>query len=277
MFNPSEGYSDLPVIVPCGQCIGCRLERSRQWAIRCTHEASLYDENCFITLTYDNQHLPADNGLNKRHFQLFMKRLRKKYAEKIIRYYHCGEYGDAYGRPHYHALLFNHDFQDKTIWKISNDIPLYRSDVLSSLWPMGYSSIGACTFQSAAYVARYILKKITGDIADNHYTDPDTGVIKQSEYTTMSRRPGIAKQWLNKYKSDVFPCDNVVLNGKKLRPPKYYDNQYEISDPEAYRNLQHQRLRNAFKHVDNNTPLRLKTRERLQNLKAQRLIRGLDE
>jgi len=116
VFNPKYGYPDMPVELPCRQCIGCRLEYSRQWAIRCLHEASLYDENCYITLTYDDQKLPESydikNGLDLSHFQLFMKRLRKKYGAKI-RFFHCGEYGEDRGRPHFHACIFNHDFQDK--------------------------------------------------------------------------------------------------------------------------------------------------------------------
>ncbi len=163
VFNISQAYTDRPVNIPCGQCIGCRLDKSKQWAIRCVHEASLYDNNSFITLTYNTEHLPEDRSLEVRVFQLFMKRLRKRFGTKI-RFYACGEYGDQNGRPHYHACLFNHDFQDKKLWKRGKDpsLDLYRSADLEKLWPYGYSSIGEVTFQSAAYVARYIMKKITG-------------------------------------------------------------------------------------------------------------------
>ena len=98
VFNRNHGFADLPVTVPCGQCIGCRLERSRQWAIRCTHEASLWEKNCFITLTYNDENLPKDGSLDVTHFQKFMKRLRKKHGAGI-RFYHCGEYGDKFGFP----------------------------------------------------------------------------------------------------------------------------------------------------------------------------------
>ena len=107
-FRLREGYADMPVDVPCGQCIGCRLERSRQWAVRCMHEASLYENNCFITLTYNEDHIPSDGSLKKDHFQKFMKRLRKKFGAGI-RFFHCGEYGAELSRPHYHAILFNFD------------------------------------------------------------------------------------------------------------------------------------------------------------------------
>ena len=106
VFNPQMGYRDRPVTVPCGQCIGCRLERSRQWAIRCYHEASMYERNSFVTLTYDDESLPLGGTLVFRDFQLFMKRLRKQYGAGI-RFYACGEYGEKFGRPHYHVCLFN--------------------------------------------------------------------------------------------------------------------------------------------------------------------------
>ncbi len=276
VFDRNIGYSDLPVTVPCGQCVGCRLERSRQWAVRCTHEASLYEENCFITLTYNDNKVPDDHSLNKRHFQLFMKRLRKNTGRKI-RYYHCGEYGDKKGRPHYHACLFNYDFPDKKHWKTINEVPLYISDQLEETWKNGFCTIGSVTFESAAYVARYIMKKITGEIADDHYFDPETGVFLEPEYTTMSRRPGIGQGWIKKWTSDVYPCDNVVINAKLTRPPKYYDTQYEILDPDEFTKIKALRSKKAKKHIDNNTPLRLKTRERIQQLKLKQLPRELNQ
>ena len=126
--------------LPCGQCIGCRLEYSRQWAIRCMHEASLYEDNCFITLTYDQDHLPHDRSLNKSHFQKFMKRLRKRFGGGI-RFYHCGEYGERTRRPHYHACIFNFDFSDKKLFKIVNNHRLYTSEQLEELWPFGFSTM----------------------------------------------------------------------------------------------------------------------------------------
>ena len=127
------GYESFEV--PCGQCIGCRLERSRQWAMRCCHEASLYDLNCFITLTYDPEHLPPDGSLVLDHFQRFMKRLRKRFGSGI-RFFHCGEYGEKFARPHYHACLFNFDFPDKVLYTIRDEIRLYRSAILEELWPL---------------------------------------------------------------------------------------------------------------------------------------------
>lgn len=272
--NPSY----KPIQLPCGQCIGCRLERSRQWAIRCHHEASLHENNCFITLTYDNDHLPIDNSLNVRHFQLFMKRLRKKFPRtpnNNIRFYHCGEYGEKLGRPHYHALIFNLDFPDRRHHQTINKQKLYTSKILSELWPMGFCLIGDVSFQSAAYVARYIMKKVNGELADDHYYDSETGSWKKPEYTTMSRRPGIGKNWLNKFQTDIYPGDFVVIDNKKMRPPKYYDTQLELSDPESYEIIKENRVAAALKHVDNNTPSRLKVREAVQQARLNQLPRNL--
>ena len=139
--------------IPCGQCIGCRIERSRQWAIRCYHEASLHAENSFVTLTYNDTNLPANNCVSVRELQLFMKRLRKRFGAGI-RFYGCGEYGDLTGRPHYHICLFNFSPPDLTLYKITNDQRLYSSKSLDTIWGKGYTLTGDVTFQSAAYVAR---------------------------------------------------------------------------------------------------------------------------
>jgi hypothetical protein len=289
-FASAHGYRSLNL--PCGQCVGCRLERSRQWAIRCVHESQLYSNNCFITLTYDNAHLPEDRSLNVKHFQDFMKRLRFHHRglQPVIdddgketfpiRFFHCGEYGEQLGRPHYHACLFNFDFPDKVFWKRSNGVPLFTSKILSDLWGMGFVSIGSVTFESAAYVARYIMKKVTGDKAFEHYNEVDmhTGEVTRClkpEYITMSRRPGIARRWFEKYHSDVYPADLVVLRGRKLKPPKYYDSQYEILDPFALDAVKHDRFTKSLVHADNCTPARLAVREEVQLERLSRLVRNL--
>jgi hypothetical protein len=254
-FKPKIGYE--PIWLPCGQCIGCRLERSRQWAMRCVHEAQMYDRNCFVTLTYDDEHLPANGSLNKRDFQLFMKRLRKRYGAGI-RYYQCGEYGELLGRPHHHAILFNFDFPDKQLWSVRDGVRLYRSASLEQLWPHGYSTIGDVTFESAAYVARYCTKKITGKLAGEHYKG------KMPEYATMSRRPGIGRAWLEKYKDDVYNHDYVVVrNGLKLRPPRYYDKIYDEIDPERMMALKEKRGEAATENIKERHWQRLEVKEEL--------------
>lgn len=304
VFDSSKAlFRNQPIKVACGQCVGCRLERSRQWAIRCIHEASQYEDNCFITLTFNDQSLfnrenPA--SLNVVEFQKFMKRLRKKLLPKNpysktneahlyqkfhkkhqIRYFHCGEYGEKYGRPHYHACLFNIDFKDKELFKIENGHRLYTSKILSKLWPFGHCSIGNVTFESAAYVARYIMKKVTGDPAEEHYrlVDEETGeyIDREPEYTTMSRRPGIGKDWFDQYQTDVYPSDFITVNGKKMRPPKFYDKLYEAQHPYKFEEIKQDRVLKAKDFKDNNTPDRLATREKVQLHKLDHLPRNLDK
>lgn len=264
VFKISEAAEpDREMQIGCGRCAGCRLERSRQWAMRISHEASFYEDNCFITLTFDDPHLklrrPEDKEGNKlsnwsiwpREFQLFMKKLRKRNPEKKIRYFHCGEYGERpeegqlLGRPHYHACLFNHDFKDKKEFGSRGDNQYYISGELESIWPYGHCVIGEVTFDSAAYVARYIMKKRTGDQAGDHYRritgfNEDTGELEYDplcpEYITMSR--GIGRNWFNKYQeTDLYNKDYVTVNGKRSRPPRFYDKELEKVDPDKYEEI----------------------------------------
>lgn len=266
----------MPVEIPCGQCIGCRLERSRQWAIRCVHEAQLHQENCFITLTYDDDNLPLNRSLDISHFQKFMKRLRKFLPQKV-RFYHCGEYGDTNGRPHYHACIFGHDFPDKIKWTEREGIILYRSRELETLWPAGFSTIGDVTFESAAYCARYILKKVNGELAKNHYVqiDPFTGEItyRQPEYTTMSRRPGIGTGWFSRFNAEVYPADEVIMRGRPIQPPKFYDGLYELGHPIELEKIKQRRKRKASKFSADQTPERLKVRCQVQKSQIKQLPR----
>lgn len=207
--------------LPCGKCIGCRTDRATMWANRCTHEASLWNSNQFLTLTYDDEHLPEENHLRPRDLQLFIKRVRK-YAQgnattltrdtrRSLRYFACGEYGEANSRPHYHALIFNGAFTDLT--RIKKD--LYSSETLARLWPYGNHSIGAVTPRSAAYIAQYNLKKQgRGDF------DAD-GVERQAPFLRMSRRPAIGHDWLTQYATDL-QNGYLVENARKHPIPRYY-------------------------------------------------------
>jgi len=210
--------------------------------MRCVHEASLYDENCFITLTYDNEHLPALGNLDRAAFPLFMKRLRKAISPRKVRFYHAGEYGDSFGRPHYHACLFGFDFPDKELYTERAGLPVWRSELLQKLWPFGRTEIGSVTFESAAYVARYILKKLLGKDAEHGYDlyDGETGEIvgkRVPEYTTMSRRPGIGRGWYEKFKDEVYPSDSVLIRGQLMKPPRAYDLYLEEEAPAMLRRL----------------------------------------
>lgn len=251
--------------LPCGQCIGCRLERSRQWAVRMMHEAQLHEDNCFITLTYSPENLPRDGSLNKAHFQGFMKRLRARFSGRKIRFFHCGEYGEQLQRPHYHACLFGFDFPDKVFYKHVGDSRLYLSQILEDTWRFGFCSIGEVTFESAAYVARYITKKVTGDLADDHYLsfDPVTGesFVLQPEYVTMSRRPGLASAWFEEYCNEVFPSDEVIARGFACRPPRYYDKLFEAAHGDLDF-IKRERRKALRAHLDDVSPERLRVRER---------------
>lgn len=282
------------VELPCGRCIGCRIERSRSWALRCVHEASLYDKNCFITLTYDDEHIDPDGSLKKRDFQLFMKKLRKRHCgdkkvrmpdgelRRPIRFFQCGEYGDKLGRPHHHALLFNFDFQDRVLLYAKNGVMHYHSIELESIWENGLCEVGDLTFQSAAYVARYVMKKVNGDRAFEHYNEVDheTGEITRQvvpEYITMSRRPGIGAAWFDRFKSDVYPKDFVTEDGKVFKTPSYYDKLLERIDADELDNIRQDRRRKAESRREDHTLSRLRVQEAIKKRKVKKLVRSYED
>lgn len=252
--------------LPCGQCIGCRLERSRQWAVRIMHEASLHPVNCFITLTYDDDHLPSNLSLDHTHFQRFIKRYRKRISPEKLRFYMCGEYGDDNFRPHYHACVFGHRPDDLVLHaKSDSGQYVYTSEFLQSLWPFGYSSVGELTFESAAYVARYVMKKITGPMASKHYevVDALTGeiTVRKPEYARMSLRPGIAGSWFDKFQSDVYPRDHVISRGHEAKPPRYYDKLLTRVNPDLMESIKFSRSEKARERFEDNTSERLQVKE----------------
>lgn len=214
VFSSKEGFGDLPLDLPCGQCIGCRIRRAQDWVVRCVHESSQHETSSFLTLTYDQVNVPSNGSLDHRHFQLFAKRMRK--ANRPFRYLVAGEYGGQTYRPHYHACVFGQDFsRDRTIWRTQPHI-LYESPELNELWGLGHCTIGALTPETVGYVAQYTVKKLTGDQAEEAYTrlDLDTGEEYQvkPEYAAMSRRPGIGESWFRRYHTDVFPSDEVIIS-----------------------------------------------------------------
>lgn len=315
-YSPLKGFKDLEtggikfrrenagdeMEVACGQCLGCRLDRSRMWAMRIVHESGMHEHsggNCFITLTYDDEHVPDTWSLQKSDFQKFMKRVRKKYPQKI-RYFHVGEYGakckhiEAWetdrtvkdcpgcdvGRPHYHACLFNISFADREPVGQRNGVVYYTSRELQELWPFGFVQVGDITFESAAYAARYCLKKITGPQADNWYQVTDNcGEVRkvEPEYTTMSLKPGIGADWYEKYKTDIFPSDEVPVPGSGVfkKVPRYYESLLEREDPGLLEEVK--LLREAFKkaHGDEYTPERLMAKYKVKKAQVGMLKRGV--
>ena len=264
--------------LPCGQCIGCKLERARQWAVRCTHEATLHENNCFVTLTYDDEHLPYRGQLQHSDFQKFMKRLRKHTGPDRVRFYMGGEYGSQNWRPHYHACLFGIDWQDKRVYsETKQGHTLYESDTLTRLWGMGLCTSGAITFDSAGYIARYCTSKITGDMAENWYKRRDDEGEYQltPEYSKMSLKPGIGAGWLDKYTSDVYTHDYVIINGKETKPPKYYDKLLDRTNPDRYEELKGERELRALENWQDNTPERLAVKEKVTHAAIRQLERNL--
>lgn len=314
-----------PIKLPCNNCIGCRIDKSKEWALRLMHEASLYDDNCFITLTYNAKNLPPDCGLIKSDYQLFMKRYRRyleapftplnddlkpqtyKYNTKHhnkgdikegtstvqpIHFYHVGEYGDQFNRPHYHALIFGHNFDD---WVYLFDSPagnpIYTSPTLEKLWGLGYVTIGDVTFESAAYCARYVMKKINGKLKDSideetglkHYEriNSFTGEISEviPEYATMSRGGrtgrGIGHNWISTYTGDVYPKDYTTVKGRRVKPPRYYDKYLEGINPDMYDDIKASRELSMSLNFAENDASRLRQKEIVCEAKNSKLKRSL--
>jgi len=242
----------------------------------------MHTESCFLTLTYDGGNLPADYSIKLEVFQKFLKRLRKSLEPKRIRFFGCGEYGDLKGRPHYHFIIFGHRPSDLKLHSRNRGNPLYTSEQISKVWTEGFVTVGEATYQSAAYTARYGLKKVGGEKAVEHYTriHPDTGqaVTVEPEFMHSSRRPGIGETWLRKYHKDVFPCDDIVHEGKKHPVPRYYTKKLEewkLLAERAEKRLKRKRKLNAARRKEDNTPERLRVREEVFASKINRLKREL--
>lgn len=280
-LNKAKSPRGEPLTVPCGQCIGCRIAKARDWTTRLVHEASLHDGSTFATLTYSDEHLPPDYSLNIRDLQLFMKRLRKQHATQHttpIRFFACGEYGTKTFRPHYHLILFGFYPPDMFPWRVTNSgHTSYRSPTLEKAWPFGFSELTTFNKANAAYVARYCIKKVNGDRAEAHYTrsHPFTGEIVsvRPEFIVMSRRPGIAGGWYDRFSRDCFPSDFVVVDGVKAPIPDFYTRKL---DPEAKAAIKEARLKRAEDRAADNTPDRLAVRETSLALRVARLKRELD-
>jgi len=296
VFNRVEATGP-PFDLPCGQCRGCRIQRSQEWAVRCVHEAQMhtrYDQvlkervpcNAFVSLTYRDEDLPEGGSLDVRDWQLFAKRLRKKFP---FRYFQCGEYGDTNRRPHHHALLFGVDFcDDRYFWRNRRGHRYYRSATLEEAWQKGNCEFSDVTLQSAAYVARYCVKKMSNPQAENpdvrfeqekkfakyERFDDETGEVYyvRPEFVTMSRDPAIGVSWLKKFRSDVFPSDEVIHEGRRYRTPRRYD---DVLDELELDQVKAGRRDKVRKHAKDLTADRLVVREKLLNKRVGRLLRDV--
>jgi len=281
--GPGISFCEIPnktgisLEIPCGYCIGCRLERARQWSVRIMHEASMHEENSFVTMTYNDDNLPDDMSLNHEHVQKFMKRLRKQYNDRKVRYYVCGEYGDRYSRPHYHMCLFGMDFShDRTKYSENGGNTLFNSVSLDNVWGMGDCQIGNLTIQSASYVARYVVDKQYK--SDYEAVDSATGEIhmRMQPYCAMSLRPAIGKKWVEKYVNEVYVHGDgdCYADGRFHKPPRYYD---RVAQDMGI-NIDHiklKRVENASKMSDENTVERLEVREAVKKAAISQLKRTL--
>ncbi len=272
------GYN---IKVPCGKCIGCRLDYSRHWAIRSMHEARMHKENCFVTLTFNDEHMPDNRSLNKSYITSWLKRFRIKYGEGI-RYMLCGEYGSKTERPHYHILFYGFNFPDRYVWSERRGNLYYRSPGLEDLWRDAYSSesngfsvIGDVSFESSAYVARYVTKKVFGEKARKHYG------VREKEFLTMSRMPGLGNEFFHKYWSDMFNLGYVVCDnrGNKFKAPipRYYEALLSSHSPDVFfrykLDKRNKMINNLFMENLDESSARLQVREELQKLKLDKLIR----
>jgi len=303
VFDKSKGIPGTALQVPCGGCIGCRIDRSSSWATRLMHEARYHEKKCFLTLTYNDVWLPQNGSLEKNAQKPFFKKLRarldydflREHADRPkdqqkmllqafrrvnpIKYFWCGEYGDTSARPHYHAIVYGVDFPDRRKHsKNSRGDQLWVSDTLEDIWSYGHCQIGEVTQESCAYVARYIMKKVTGDRAEEHYQriSPEGEIYQlEPEYIRMSLKNGIGKQHYEKYKDDFYPRDHAVVNGRKVPVPKYYDRLLERENPELLEDLKDARKLRAKSRKADNTPQRLKAREDCLKSKLSTLKRTL--
>lgn len=264
VFFERKGYREIQL--PCGQCIGCRIRKRDEWAIRCLCESKLHRHNHFLTLTYDDANVPDDYSLDYRHFQLFMKRMRKRFGP--FRFFMCGEYGEQFWRPHYHALLFGLDIPDlRKCNSVFSQHDVFSSETLGKLWGKGSHSIGSVTYESARYCAVYATKRVTGDRAEDHYerVSPVTGefVSVAPEFAHMSLRPGIGAKWLESYWRDVYVsgAKGVVVKGKPRPIPRYFDGLMRDVAQEVMEAVDFDRYLEAQSRSVDNTRERLAVRE----------------
>ncbi len=263
------------------------------WAIRIVHESALHADNqgsCFVTLTYRDadectdkqfklgQYLPDPPSLRPSDVKKFIFKLRKSVSHKI-RYFYCGEYGDENQRPHYHICLFNQTFDDLELWKDDEGFYTYTSETLSQLWNRGFSTVSALNYGTAAYCARYSLKKITGKRADDHYLRCDEhgeAYWLLPEYIRMStgrNKPcGLGANFYAKFSDDIFPSDECPVPGKGViqKVPRYYQNILAEQNPAQLELVKDLRAQFMQKHKQDYTPERLKDRYKCQQAKQNK-------
>lgn len=267
------------VTLPCGKCVGCLVRKVSDWSLRCVYEAQQWERSSFLTLTYRTADLPANRSLLKSDHQKFFKRLRqvlkREHGVSRIKYYMCGEYGERKGRPHYHVVLFGWDFPDRV--EVPNNPGardrLFTSPTLEAVWGHGEVRIGDVTSASAAYVARYTMKKLKGGRGKRAYAASGQVV----PYTAMSK--GIGRKHFERYRTDHFPCDEAVdpSNLQSRAVPRYFDKLLEAVDAEAFAAVKQRRVEKASKaDPAEQTLARRSVREECLRRKLGLLFRNLE-
>lgn len=261
--------------IPCGKCIGCRLDYAKNWANRCMLEAQQYEHNYMLTLTYDEEHVPitktyeqidgtvyCETTLNPRDVQLFLHKLRKHWEREYnwkketddkgdtikygFRYFLAGEYGEKSSRAHYHLIMFNFPVYDLVeIEKSHKGFPQLSSPTIEKLWGKGRISLVACNWDTCAYVARYVVKKQKGPGSADYYEQ----LGKLPEFVRMSRNPGIGRDYYEQHKDIIYDTDEMFLSTSKglqvVKPAKYYDKLYDLENPEKLFEIKEQRVERA--------------------------------
>lgn len=282
-YDSSGNVYGTPIDIPCGQCVGCRLEYSRQWAVRCVLESMQYKDNYFVTLTYNDEFLPKQENMRidkstgevvgsfissslvPDELTKFMKDLRRYFEHHLnftgIRFFACGEYGPKHMRPHFHIILFNCPIPDLEFFKNSfNGDTYWTSELLERIWSVkvghdssgkpiykskGYVCVASCNYNTCSYVARYMLKKQKGLNSDYYF---NLGLYPP--FTRCSRMPGIAKSYYDKNSEKIYMYDQLCFTGadgvaKKVRPPKYFDRLYDIESPDDLKRIKEKRSESA--------------------------------
>jgi len=265
-YSKARPAADDEFEVPCGKCIGCKVDRARAWSIRIGHEAQSWDSNLFCTFDYSPEHLKSWS-LEYPDFQGFMKRLRKRLPSPI-RFFVAGEYGETYKRPHWHAILFNCRFPDQERFKNGT----LQSLLAEELWGKGRVVIGDVNATSAAYVAGYTYGKRYGAEAQDYYEDlvnPLTGEVgrRRSELVVMSRRPGLGAEWYRRFGSDLFPNDVAVQEGRQYKVPRYYAEKFRASNPGEWEAISERRYLKALERPEESTVERREVREKVAEAK----------
>jgi len=279
------------ILLPCRKCISCKLAHARDWVIRMQHESMMHEDNCFITLTYNDESMPQNGSLRYIDFQKFIKAIRQKTGLKL-RYYVCGEYGEnpmpaygstdelpGYGRPHWHAIIFGYDPKDKTLWREGKN-KIYRSKEVEKCWWQGHSEIGNVSYGSISYTANYVLKQTGHYKSELEYSrvHPFTGdlIPIEPEHAHMSTNPAIGKTWYDKYaQTDLWPNDFTVIDGKKYRVPDYYGKLLRDADPDRYVEIKFARRKALKKTKSTPNQLALKNQAALLNQERKQQERKL--